>query len=142
MDAFQRGAGHQCPLPWNAEQIGRFNDQKRAESLAAAQPRIAHGLDQPFRACRFAADRRQSQKPVQQSLGIGRHGVQTLEESGFFLGIIAIHHVLPSDWPPCGVLFSILHLRDNGCAAQARAPAAGRDDLNVPPKDYLWPTTS
>ena len=55
--AFERGAGQQRAVMGGAEQAGAFDQQKRAHALAAAQRRIAHGLEQPRRPGDLVGDR-------------------------------------------------------------------------------------
>jgi len=52
--AFERRAGHQRLRARDAEQRGRFNDQKGPEALAAAQAHIAHRGEQAGRPAALA----------------------------------------------------------------------------------------
>ena len=47
MHAFERRAGVERILLRHAEQARRLDEQERPQALAAAEHRVAHGLDQP-----------------------------------------------------------------------------------------------
>ena len=125
MHAFERRARHQRVLPRHVEQGRAFDHQERPKPLAAAEARIAHGLEQPRRAAQFAVRRRCREEPIEERLGIGGHRIEA-REKGCFCRSLRRHPAVPR---PCGVLYSVLHLRDNDAA---------RDSA----KGNLWPTTS
>jgi hypothetical protein len=70
MDAFQRRPCHQGLRTPNAKQIGRLDDQERAEALSCSEARIAHGVEQARRPCEFIAYRLGRQQPIEDNLGI------------------------------------------------------------------------
>ena len=110
MHAFQRRARHQGVLPRHVEQGGAFHHQERPEALAAIEARIAHGLDQPRRPAQFAVRRRRRQKLFEQGLGIGGDRIEAREKGAVF----GVHCVFNQRFQrPCGVLYLVLHLRDN-----------------------------
>ena len=95
MHAFERGAGHQRLLPRDVEQARAFDHQKRPEPLAAAEARIAHGLDQPRRAGSIRPSTgRRGKKPVEQRLDIRGHRVEARRER--VLGFLPFIVSLPS----------------------------------------------
>src|SRR6476620_9007014 len=70
MDAFQRRTGHQGILPWHIEQRSRFHHQEWSQALAAAEPHVAHGIEQSRRPGTLALDRRRCQQVVEQRLSV------------------------------------------------------------------------
>ena len=83
MHAFERRARHQRVLPRHAEKCRRFNHQERPEALAAAQARIAHGLDQAGGTVYFAGCGLGREQPVEQGLGLRRNGVEVGKKGAF-----------------------------------------------------------
>ena len=64
--AFERRRRHQRMLAPDVEQGRAFDHQERAEPLAAAEARIAHGVEQPRRPGPLAVDRGRRQQLVQE----------------------------------------------------------------------------
>ncbi len=62
------------------KQIGALHHQKRTQTLAAAERRIAHGIEQPGRALDFGGLGLLRQQMVEQPLGIGGAGFQPCNE--------------------------------------------------------------
>ena len=69
--AFECGPGQQRAVMGGTEKAGAFDQQERAHALAAAERRIAHGLEQPRRPGDLVGDRLVRQQPVEQRLGFG-----------------------------------------------------------------------
>src|SRR5262249_24231603 len=117
MDALERGASHQCVRSRHAKQACRFDDEKWAEPFAAAEARIAHGLNEAHRPRQFAGRGRGGQQPIEQRLGFRRYRVEPRQKrAGFaahFRGCplslaeaLIIPSVLP--WFPSEFLYQVL----------------------------------
>ena len=69
MDHLQRASRSKRAVAGNAEKPGRFDDQKGPQPLAAAQRRIAHGLQQAGGPRDLAFEPRRRQQRVERCLG-------------------------------------------------------------------------
>ena len=70
MHAFQRRPRHQRMRMRYTEQRGALNHEKGPQTLAAAEARMAHGVDQPRGAHPLAFNRRRRQQAIEQGLRI------------------------------------------------------------------------
>ena len=82
VDAFQRCAGEQRGVARHAEHGRALDHQKRAQPLAAAEARIAHGVDQPLRPRDLVGQERVGQQLGQQRFGVLGGLVEALGEVG------------------------------------------------------------
>src|SRR5216684_2256106 len=73
MDAFERCGRHQAQLLRHRKQRRAFDHEKRAEPLAAAEARIAHGVEQASRAGTLARNRAEAKKSIEKSFGQRRN---------------------------------------------------------------------
>jgi len=71
MQAFERGARQQRAVARGAEQRGGLHQQERAQPLAAAEHRMAHGAKQPRRPHDFARQRLVCEQTAEQPFGRG-----------------------------------------------------------------------
>ena len=98
--AFQRRPRHQGVLPRHIEQRGGFHHQERPQALAAAEARIAHGLEQPRRPSALAVDRGRCEQAIEQRFRVVGHLAEPVLEDrldvhAFFHSIDAGHAFPP-----------------------------------------------